>query len=241
MEELTELVRGAIWLREYPVRYAGARFSSRMTVIRLQSEKLLIHSPCEINDSLRSTIASLGQVAYLVAPGTYHYFYMESAQEMFPDAETYICPGLEKKRPELQFDWILGDRTPPEWGDDLEQVLVHGTRFISEVVMFHKPTRTLLVVDLIENIGDQTPGTDWVLRAWWKLVMRMWNRAAPAPEYQVGWGAKEVVGKALARILEWNFERVVLAHGDLIEHDAREIVRAAWAKPLQALNRDGAL
>ena len=36
------------------------------------------------------------------------------------------------------------------------------------------------LVDLVENIGDATPGTDRVLRFWWKVVMRMWNRARPA-------------------------------------------------------------
>jgi hypothetical protein len=240
MTELAEFVPGRIWLREYPVQYAGARFLARMTVLRLDSGKLLIHSPCGIDNSLHTEICGLGEVSYLVAPGTYHYFYIRPAQARYPNAQTYICPGIERKRPEIRFDWLLGDRSPPEWAGELEQILVHGTRFISEVAMFHKPTRTLLLVDLIENIGDQTPGTDWVLRAWWKFVMRMWNRAAPAPEYQLGWGAKNVVGAALSRILDWDFERVVIAHGDLIEHDAKAILRSAWARPLRAIESNRA-
>jgi hypothetical protein len=235
MPELAEFVPGRIWLREYPIRYAGTRFLARMTVVRLDSGKLLIHSPCGIDDSLHTRISNLGEVSCLVAPGTYHYLYIEAAQARYPDAQTYICPGIEKKRPEIRFDWILGDRSPPEWAGELDQVLVHGARFLSEVAMFDRPTRTLLLVDLIENIGDQTPGTDWALRAWWKFVMRMWNRAAPAPEYQLGWGAKKVVGAALSRILDWDFERVVIAHGDPIEHDAKKILRAAWARPLRAI------
>jgi len=235
MTELAEFVPGRIWLHEYPIRYAGTRFLARMTVLRLNSEKLLIHSPSAIDDSLHTEISGLGEVSYLVAPGTFHYLYIEQAQARYPDAQTYICPGIEKKRPEIRFDWILGNRAPAGWAGELEQVLVHGTRFLSEVAMFDRPSRTLLLVDLIENIGDQTPGTDWALRVWWKLIMRMWNRAAPAPEYQLGWGAKKVVGAALSRILDWDFERVVIAHGDLIEHDAKEILCAAWARPLSAI------
>ena len=235
MKELAEFVPGRIWLREYPVRYAGTRFLARMTVLRMDSGKLLIHSPCDIDDSLHAEISGLGEVSYLVAPGTFHYLYIEPAQARYPNAQTYVCPGIEKKRPEIRFDWILSDRSPPEWAAELEQVLVHGARFIAEVAMFDRPTRTLLLVDLIENIGDQTPGTDWALRAWWKFVTRMWNRAAPAPEYRIGWGAKKIVGAALARILAWDFERVIIAHGDLIEHDAKPILRSAWACPLRAI------
>jgi len=240
MAELAEFMPGRIWLREYPIQYAGTRFLARMTVLRLHSGKLLIHSPCAIDSSLHAEISDLGEVSSLVAPGTYHYLYIESAQARYPNAQTYICPGIEKKRPEIRFDWILGDRSPAEWAGEVEQVLVHGARLLAEVAMFHRPTRTLLLVDLIENIGDQTPGTDWALRAWWKFVTRMWNRAAPAPEYQLGWGAKKIVGAALSRILDWDFEHVVIAHGDLINHDAKTILRAAWARPLRAIQSNPA-
>ena len=71
-----------------------------------------LHLPCEIDDSTKEAISALGEVAYIVAPGSYHYFHIPSAQAAFPDAETYICPGIERKRPELNFDWFLGDRPP---------------------------------------------------------------------------------------------------------------------------------
>jgi hypothetical protein len=233
MADLEEFVPGRIWLSEYPVRYAGARFRARMTVLRLGNGRLLVHSPCELNEATAAQIAGLGEVAHIIAPGTYHYFHVASCQRAFPSAQTHICPGIERKRPDLSFDWVLGNRPHPDWAAELEQVFVGGTRFMSEVAFFDRPSRTLLLVDLIENIGDGTPGTDIVLRFWWKIVMRMWNRALPAPEYQFGWGRKDIVAEALERILAWDFERVVVAHGDLIEHDARDILRKAWEKPLQ--------
>ena len=71
---------------------------------------------------------------------------------------------------------------------------------------------------MVENIGDGTPGgSDRLLRFWWKAVFRMWNRARPAPEYQMGWSDKGAARASLERILAWDFERVVLAHGDCID------------------------
>jgi hypothetical protein len=233
--QLNEFAPGRIWLCDYPVRYAGARFLARTTIIRLKDRSLLIHSPCEMREELAAEIATLGEVAHIVAPGTFHYFHVASCQRAFPAAQTYICPGIERKRPEIAFDWLLGDRSPAPWAEEIDQVLIRGTRFISEVAFFDRVSRTLVLVDLVENIGDATPGTDRVLRFWWKVVMRMWNRARPAPEYQLGWGHKRAVAASLGRILEWDFERVVIAHGDPIEKDARAVVREAWARPLRWL------
>ncbi len=37
---------------------------------------------------------------------------------------------------------------------------------------------------------------------------------------------------SLERILSWDFERIVIAHGDLIESNAKGIARGAWAQVL---------
>ena len=230
--KLAEYVPGVIWLAEYPVHFAGLDFLGRMSVLRLEDGGLMLHSPCEIDGDAAQTIRELGEVRFIVAPGSYHYLHVGSAQAAFPDAETYICPGVERKQPALEFDWILGDRPPLAWEGDLDQVLVRGNRFIWEVAFFHRASGTLVLVDLVENIGDETPGVSWGLKLWWKAVFHMWNRPKPAPEYQMGWRDRKAARASLERILAWDFERVILAHGDLIETDARAAVRAAWSAPL---------
>jgi hypothetical protein len=167
-------------------------------------------------------------------PGSYHYFHIPSAQAAFPDAHTYICSGVERKRPELDFDWILGDRPAELWTGTVDQVLVRGNRFIWEVVFFHRPSKTLLLVDLIENFTDLTPDVNWLLKLWWKVVFRMWDDPKPAPEYQMGWKDKEAARKSLEKILQWDFNKIILSHGDLIGADAKEIALRAWKAPLGA-------
>jgi len=101
-----------------------------------------------------------------------------------------------------------------------------------EVAFLHRPTRTLILVDLVENFTARTPDTNWQTKFWLGMVFRMWNRPKPAPEYQMGWKDKTAAGQSLRRILAWDFERVILAHGDLIEDNAHQIVEMAWKKPL---------
>jgi hypothetical protein len=231
---INEYIPGAIYIVEYPIRFGGMDLFSRMTIVKLNNNKLWIHSPCKLDALLKAEIDRLGEVAYIIAPGNFHHLYVSDFQAAYPNAETYLCPSLEKKRADLAFDWILGNRADPRWQLDFEQVVIQGTRIINEVAFFHKPSRTLILVDLLENIGDDyTHEAGFLLKFWWKAVFHMWNNPKPAPEYQLGWGDKEVVRKGLEKILLWNFERIILAHGNLIETDARVVASKAWGNVLR--------
>lgn len=231
---LDEYAPGRIWLCSYPVKYFGTELDARMTVIRLRDGRLMLHSPCDIDDELKRSLEKLGTVAFIVAPGNFHYLHVPSAQTAFPAAATFICPGVERKRPDLKYDFILGDEAPPDWNDELDQVLVRGSRWMREVAFFHRESGTLILVDLIENITDATPRANWQLKFWWKLVFRMWNKARPAPEYQLGWSDRKAARNSLQKILRWDFKRIVIAHGDLVERDARKVAEQAWGKVLAA-------
>lgn len=230
MRDLFEYLTDTIWIKEYQIRYAGTVFDARMTVIRMSNGKLFVHSPCEIDGITKAAIEKLGQVEFIAAPGSYHYFYVQSAQRAFPEAETHICPGIERKLPNIEFDWLLGDQPDERWQEDFEQVLIRGSKYIWEVAFFHKTTRTLILVDLIENFTDKTKDVNWLLKLWFKFVFRMWNNPKPAPEYQLGWSDKEAASRTLRKILSWDFERIIVSHGDLIEENAKEVALKAWQR-----------
>jgi len=232
MAELQEYVAGSIWLLEYPVRFLTMHLTSRMAVIKLTNGQVLLHSPCQITEKLHKEITDIGPVAAIIAPGTFHHLHVEAAQKAFPAAKTYICPGLGKKRPNLAFDGILTDIPPALWADELEQVLVRGNRVISEIAFYHTASKTLILVDLLENIGDVIPDVDWKIKLYWKAVFHRWNQPTPAPEYEMGWKDKAAARASILKILAFDFERIVISHGPNIDADAHQVARRAWAKPL---------
>ena len=229
---LEELVSDRIWLKKYPVHYAGLDFYARTTVVRLSNGELLVHSPSPINEVLVDRIREIGPVAHLIAPGSYHYFYVAAWQEAFPEAMVWICPGVERKQPDLEFDGFLSDHAPNAWAEELDQVLVRGNRLIWEVVFLDRPSRTLIITDLLENIGEKSGAVGWQFKLWWKAVFHMWDNPKPAPEYQMGWKDRRAAKHSLERILEWDFDRIILSHGENIESDAKAVLRKAWARPL---------
>ena len=231
---IDEYIADKIFIVEYPIRFGGMDLFSRMTIVKLDDGNLCVHSPRHIDAELKAALDELGEVAYILAPGNFHHLCVPEFQAAYPNAETFLCPGLEKKRADLEFDWILGNQPDPRWGDEFEQVLVQGTRIINEVAFLHKSTRTLILVDLIENIGDDyTHEAGLLLQFWWKAVFNMWNNPKPAPEYQLGWGDKVIVKKALEHVMSWQFDRIILSHGNLIESNPREVAAKAWRNVLE--------
>ena len=235
MEKMKEYLKDQIWILEYPVRFAGMDIFGRTTIIRLENGDIIVHDPCKIDDSTKGEIDEIGKVKYIIAPGSYHYLFVADFQEKYPNAETFICPGLERKRPDIKFDWILGNKPDHRWEGAIEQVLVQGTKIIWEVAFYHKSSKTLILVDLLENIGDDyRHEAGLLLRFWWKAILRMWNKPKPAPEYQMGWGNKEIVKIALEKILSWDARRLFIAHGENIEEHVSETLAKAWKRILNA-------
>ncbi len=228
---LEVFVPDALLLRDYFVSLGGARVNARMTVIKLQSGQLLLHSPCAFDEALAVEIAALGPVAAIIAPGNFHWLHVKSCQEAFPDAVTYVCPGTEKRAKGIVFDEVLGDEAPALWAGELSQVELQGTRVMREVAFLHHESKTLILVDLVENVTAATPGTNWFLRLVFRAI-GMWNTPLPAPEYRFAWGDKALVRRGLERILAWDFDRVILSHGDLITRDAKRVVTEAWRSVL---------
>jgi len=216
------LVAGRVFVEEHPVHFAGGRLLTRMTVLALDDGSVVLHSPIPIGEELRAAIAQVGEVRALVAPSTCHHLFVADAQRAYPGVPTYAIAGLERKRPDLTLRPL-----PDElWADELERVAV-GNRVMRELVLLHRASRTLLTVDLVEHIGDDTPGLDRMMRMWIKLL-GMWNKPRPAPELRWLTRDRAEARRAIERILSWDFDKMVIAHGELFERDAKAALREAW-------------
>jgi len=62
----------------------------------------------------------------------------------------------------------------------------------------------------------------------------MWNNPKAAPEYQMGWGKKNIVKIGFNKILSWDAERLIFAHGENIESNVNNVLRTAWKRVLNA-------
>jgi Domain of unknown function (DUF4336) len=213
-----------IWHTQHNFAVNGLSVSSRMTVVRLQDGCLWLHSPVPITKELKAELMALGEVAYVVAPSKMHYLFAADCMAAFPQATLFGAPGLQTKRPNLKGMRELQALPEPSWQEDLEQLFFAGMPLVNETVWFHKPSRTLIVTDLLQYYqGDLSFG----LKIYAKLTGTSKQLAVPKT---VRWLVKDRIA-ALAsaqKILNWPFERVVVAHNVILETDAYTTVEKAF-------------
>ncbi len=124
-----------------------------MTIIRLSSGELFVQSPTTLTAELKAEVESLGPVRHLISPNKIHYWWIGDWGRAYPAALKWASPGVRSSALEQgwEFDRDLGETASSAWGEEIDQLIVHGGRFMDEVVFFHKPSRTLILADLIEN------------------------------------------------------------------------------------------
>jgi hypothetical protein len=215
-----------IWVTEAPQKFLGAEIGTRMTVIRLADGSLFVHSPVHLDDEVRATLDRIGPVRHVVAPNRYHHLYAADYSQSYREAKLYAAPGLETKRRDLHFDAILSDEAPEAWRGQIDQLVFRGFPPLNETVFFHRPSRTVLFTDLLFNLTH----TD---SAWTRVVMTLdggFGRPAVARTFRLLMRMrKQTVMDSVARILKWDFDRMTLAHGDIIESGAKTVLQGAYS------------
>lgn len=195
----------------------------RMTVVRLEDGRLWLHSPVTLDDETCSDIERFGEVAYLVAPNTWHHLFLEDAQRRFPDALTWGAPGLPDKRGDLRFDGVFG-REYEGWGEEIERLSIEGEADISESVFFHWPSHTLICTDLLFNLHEFE---GW-LTPWFCRVVGTHKRFAHSKLWKTKYEDIDVFARSVRKMCEWPIERVVMAHGEIVDSRCQERLEEAF-------------
>lgn len=214
-------------------------FPTRMTVIRLPNDELWIHSPIAPDPWLVEAVAKLGFVRHLIAPNTLHYWWLIDWSALFPFASAYALPGLEcRAKRALPFCLPITSSAPETWCNAIDQVIFDGHSF-REAAFFHRPSRTLILADLVENF--ELPR---VKSFWMRLLIRLGQVADPHGATPLDMrimfsGNMNEVQRSVETLLSWDPSRVLLAHGRWYDRDAAQELHRAfrWALPSDRARR----
>jgi hypothetical protein len=225
MSQLTPFAPGLIWTIDAPCRFFGIEIGARMTVVRLSSGELWVHSPLDVQETVRRQITALGPVRYLVAPSRFHYREVAAFHRHYPEAEVFGTPHVIRAHPKVGFTGALTDAPPPAWAADLDQIAVQGHMFLDERVFLHRASRTLIVADLILSAHADSA---WSFRLVSKLT-GLFDRPGPPPDMRLTFRDRPAARASIRRILAWDFDRIVLSHGHLIPPGGKEVLQRAYA------------
>lgn len=225
-----------IWTLPRPQRFWGVETGTRMTVVKLSDGGLFVHGPVALDRATRERIEELGPVRTVVASSLYHHLYVGEWIEAYPEATFCACPRLDQKRSDLRWDHVMGDEPHEIWAKDLDQVYF-SARFEHEVVFYHRATRTMICLDALLNLSTHPSRLT-------RGVALLMANTAPGKGYleRVAVGSRSAARREASRILEWDVEGIILAHGGVVRSDGRRVFRdayawlgpdieSAWAKP----------
>jgi hypothetical protein len=145
-----------------------------------------------------------------------HHLYLADWMEAYPDAQLWGPQSTISRHPELTFQAPLQDTAPAAWQPDIDQAWFRGSFAMEEVVFCHRPSRTVILADLIEAFSDQFLRKHW---SWWQRPLAALDgivaRKALAPlEWRLSFLDRAPARAARAKVLGWDCERVIMAHGE---------------------------
>jgi len=222
-QPLTPLADG-VWIARAPVRFLGLRMTSTMTVLRLADGSLLVHSPVPLTPERRAAVEALGPVAHLYAPNTFHHLRIGEWLAAFPSARLHAPAALARKRRDLKIDRAHGAGPEPAFSGVIDELHVDGFR-LDETVLLHRPSSTLVVADLVHNVGR--PTHLWTV--FYTRAMGFYDRVAvSAVIRRTAFSDRAAARRSVDRILALPFDRIVLGHGTPLVEGAREALAAAY-------------
>jgi hypothetical protein len=182
-----------------------------MIVVRLTDGGVWINSPVEWTSEDMRAVARIGPVRHLVSPTPLHDWRINAWAKAFPDARIWLAKSL-------------ADAAPPDWSSDLDQMVFRGSRVLNEVEFFHRLSRTLIIGDFIQNYAPSANGMR-------NFIFKLAGVDGGTPiDARASFIGNKASGRAsLDRLLSWDFDRLIVAHGECVDHDARAFARRAFA------------
>jgi Domain of unknown function (DUF4336) len=223
-----------VWIVDGPIIRFGmpwprAPFPTRMTVVRLSGGQLFLHSPTPLTSALREQIEAIGRVAWIIGPNRFHYWWIPEWREAFREAAIYLAPRIrEQSAGRISFQSSrLDEAASLPWRDEIATLKVEGS-VMTEFVFLHYTSRTLVLTDLVQNF-EADKLESWLMRA---LVTiggaRDPDGQTPRDMRLNFWRRRAELQAAIKQMIDWNPERVIIAHGRWYESDGAKELRRAF-------------
>ncbi len=138
---------------------------------------------------------------------------------------------MEVKKPELPIDRTINSNAD-SFPSELQCVLFDGFRLlglkgldiVNEWVFFHPQSRTLILTDTAFQFDDSYP----LITQFATRIIGGYKSLSPSLLERVASTEKGKVKLAVQKILDWDFERVIMAHGSIIESQGKQKFKAGY-------------
>jgi hypothetical protein len=209
-----------LWTKAYPLSVLGTKHGRTVTVIRLASGKVILHSMAPFSAVDVEEIRSIGQPAWLVEAMLLHDTYAQKGRETFPDVPFLGPPGFSEV---VGFPIQPLLPAPEEWSGEIDVIEIKGAPRLKEHVLVHRPSRTLIVADLIFNFSPQEGGWD---RFFHRYIARFKRYPGMSRIFRLCISDKPAFQDSLSQLMALDFDRIIVGHGNVIQSEGKVLLRS---------------
>lgn len=223
MSLLTELSPG-LWEYSEPLQVPGLKMDHRMTVARLASGAVWVHSPCAWTEELGAELRAIGEPLHFIAPSRFHDLYWDGWFRAFPKAVYYAAPGVARDHNDWPFQHVLQKAANEPWEAEIASYRVEGMPSINEFVFVHRAARTMIASDLIFNIDHA--GQNWLGGVFLKLN-GIHGRAGVSRIFRSFIRDRGAFRESILELMATDFDRILVGHGAVIGTGGKSVLRDA--------------
>lgn len=192
----------------------------RSTVVKT-TKGVVIISPTKNLSEYKDKIDAMGEVIAIVSPNLFHNLYLSRAKRLYPAAQLWGAKGLDRKVKNLNVDLYFGE-APWPYDADLKAIVLQGIPGFREVVFVHKNSGTLITTDLCFNLKEDPKNLMG------KLLLSTFgtrNRFAVSRLFSLFVRDKKAFVDSIEVVFKETFDRVIMAHGEIITKDGKSLLR----------------
>jgi hypothetical protein len=210
-------------------RWKRSALERKMTVFRLASGDVAVHSAIAMDEAGMASLQAIGRLSWILVPNRLHASDAGWYADRYPSARVLVPASVRgalfDKLPRI--DGSLDEDWPEELRGELEIVPLYGTR-IGEVAFVHGPSRTLLLTDAAFNYrGKDLPR----LSRLFMRVNRAYGRFGPSRIFtSFVVSDRDAFAASIEALLALDFDRVIVSHGRTLATGGKAALRAAFTK-----------
>ena len=205
---------------------------------------------------MRATVEKMGNnVGYIAALDFEHHIFITDWAKAFPSAKLLGVEGLPEKREKspatagnkFQHVWTQKNKNDmkvdAEFDAEFDYEYV-GSHANKELVLCHKPDKTLIEADMMFNLPAHEQfsktGDDSTSGFLTKLFVGLQNTKGDATWqkrflwYIASSGDRKGFNQSAQKIASWDFDRIIPCHGDVIETGGKGIFKKVFEWHLNA-------
>ena len=210
-----------LWIKSYPLSVLGTNHGRIVTLLRLRSGRLVVHSMAPFSPAQVNELRDLGQPGWLVEAMLLHDTYARKGRDAFPEVPFLAPPGFSEA---VGFPTLSLLPAPDEWAGEIEVIELSGAPRLREHVFVHIPTRSLIVADLIFNFSPDEHGWE---RFFHRNIAGFKRYPGMSRIFRFCIKDRVAFQASISKIMSADFDRIIVGHGNVIERDGKPLLKQA--------------